>query len=84
MTTLTGALVRELSLGGGNWVICGASPATTDHRVVDLLLGDASKARDRLGWSPQVDFPGLVRMMTDADMELVGLEKARAEAGLVR
>jgi len=35
---------------------------------VDLLLGDASKARRVLGWKPSVDFPGLVRMMTDADM----------------
>jgi GDPmannose 4,6-dehydratase len=38
---------------------------------VDLLQGDASKAQRELGWSPRVDFPGLVRMMTDADMQLV-------------
>lgn len=37
LTTLTGALVRELSLGGGTWAICGVSEATTDHAVVDLL-----------------------------------------------
>src|SRR3954447_24229409 len=29
---------------------------------VDLLIGDASKARDKLGWTPQVDFPTLVEM----------------------
>ncbi len=28
---------------------------------VDLLMGDASKARERLGWTPKVDFEGLVR-----------------------
>jgi len=38
---------------------------------VDLLQGDAGKARRELGWSPKVDFPGLVKMMTDADMALV-------------
>jgi len=38
---------------------------------VDLLVGDASKARRELGWQPEVDFPGLVKMMVDADMELV-------------
>jgi GDPmannose 4,6-dehydratase len=35
---------------------------------VDLLLGDSTKARRGLGWKPSVDFPALVRMMTDADM----------------
>lgn len=38
---------------------------------VDLLLGDASKAKTRLGWQPKVSFPELVRMMVDADLELV-------------
>ncbi len=38
---------------------------------VDLLQGDSSKARKELGWSTKVDFPGLVKMMTDADMALV-------------
>jgi GDPmannose 4,6-dehydratase len=36
---------------------------------VDLLVGDASRARERLEWSPTVDFEGLVRMMVDADLE---------------
>jgi GDPmannose 4,6-dehydratase len=35
---------------------------------VDLLLGDASKARRVLGWKPKVGFKELVRMMVDADM----------------
>ena len=37
LTTITGALVRELLLGGGTWAICGVNDATTDHGVVDLL-----------------------------------------------
>jgi GDPmannose 4,6-dehydratase len=49
---------------------------TTDPRFfrpaeVDLLLGDASKARDVLGWKPEVDFRSLVRMMVDADLKAV-------------
>jgi len=36
---------------------------------VDLLLGDASKARDKLGWSPKVRFPELVQMMIESDLE---------------
>jgi GDPmannose 4,6-dehydratase len=35
---------------------------------VDVLLGDATKARTQLGWEPRVSFDELVRMMVDADM----------------
>jgi GDPmannose 4,6-dehydratase len=38
---------------------------------VDLLVGDSSKAQKILGWHREVDFPGLVTMMVDADMDLV-------------
>jgi GDPmannose 4,6-dehydratase len=36
---------------------------------VDLLVSDPSKARDNLGWDPEVTFEGLVRMMVDADLK---------------
>ena len=39
-------------------------PAEVDH-----LIGDCSKAKAALGWTPEVDFTGLVRMMVDADLE---------------
>ncbi|MEO9104199.1 MAG: GDP-mannose 4,6-dehydratase [Terrimesophilobacter sp.] len=35
---------------------------------VDLLIGDASKARDVLGWEPQVAFTELIQMMVDSDL----------------
>lgn len=38
---------------------------------VDLLIGDASKARKVLEWEPKVRFHQLVRIMVDADMELL-------------
>lgn len=38
---------------------------------VDLLVGDPSKAGQKLGWEPQVDFRQLVRMMVDADLKLL-------------
>ncbi len=37
---------------------------------VDLLIGDASKARTRLGWEPEVDFPTLVQMMVEHDLAI--------------
>ena len=39
---------------------------------VDLLLGDATKAKDRLGWSSSTDFSDLVREMVTEDMRLAG------------
>ncbi|MEY2471489.1 MAG: GDPmannose 4,6-dehydratase [Actinomycetota bacterium] len=47
---------------------------------VDLLIGDASKARERLGWRPEVTFEGLVARMVDADIERIGALK---RAGLL-
>jgi GDPmannose 4,6-dehydratase len=38
---------------------------------VDVLVGDASKARDVLGWQPSTTFKDLVRLMVDADMSIV-------------
>ena len=35
---------------------------------VDLLVGDASHAREQLGWSPTVSFEGLVDLMVDAEL----------------
>ncbi|GAA4413272.1 GDP-mannose 4,6-dehydratase [Actinokineospora soli] len=43
---------------------------------VDLLVGDATKAREELGWKPEVDFESLVAMMVDHDL--------RVEAAKVR
>ena len=37
---------------------------------VDTLLGDATKAREKLGWSPKVTFPELVREMVTEDLKL--------------
>ena len=36
---------------------------------VDLLIGDPSRARDELGWTPRVGFEELIHMMVDADLE---------------
>src|SRR5580693_9920514 len=38
---------------------------------VDLLVGDPTRAHDVLGWKPEVDFPALVTMMVEADMDLI-------------
>jgi GDPmannose 4,6-dehydratase len=40
---------------------------------VDLLMGDASKAKQKLGWQARTSFEELVRVMLKADLELQGI-----------
>jgi len=47
-------------------------PAFNRPAEVEHLLADPSKARDELDWEPEVSFEELVRMMVDADLELLG------------
>jgi GDPmannose 4,6-dehydratase len=42
---------------------------------VDTLIGDASKARARLGWKPRITFQGLVERMVDADLERLAAKR---------
>ncbi|RJQ46777.1 MAG: GDP-mannose 4,6-dehydratase [Gaiellales bacterium] len=48
---------------------------------VDMLIGDASKARKQLGWAPQVTFQEMIEMMVDSDMEIV---QAEIDTGFTR
>ena len=41
---------------------------------VDLLIGDATRAREVLGWKPSVEFSGLVQMMVEADLKRLSAE----------
>lgn len=47
---------------------------------VDLLLGDATKAREKLGWEPKVPFKEMVRIMIDHDLQLARDEKMLRES----
>src|SRR5437667_9982047 len=53
-------------------------PALLRPAEVEHLLGDASKARKDLGWTPSVDFRQLVEMMVDADLARLGASSAGA------
>jgi len=48
-------------------------PAEVDH-----LIGDASKAKAELGWEPRTSFEELIRLMVDADHELLSRDRATA------
>ena len=56
-------------MGFDDWAqYVGSDPRFERPAEVDVIIGDATKAREKLGWEPKVDFPGLVRMMVEADM----------------
>ena len=42
---------------------------------VDILVGDYSKAKRLLGWAPRTKFPDLVKLMVDADVQLLKEER---------
>jgi GDPmannose 4,6-dehydratase len=78
--------VRELiEVAFGHAGLDWKKHVTLDQRFlrpaeVDLLIGTPEKAKARLGWTPTVDFAGLVKMMVDADLARLGKapEPARA------
>ena len=51
-------------------------PAEVEH-----LVGDASKARDKLGWEPRTSFKEMVRLMVDADLEMLAAGVPQKQAG---
>ena len=59
-------------------------PAFLRPAEVHHLLGDSSKARQELGWKPQITFEGLVKMMVDEDLARLKREAANSSGGLAR
>ena len=58
-----------------------SDPRFTRPAEVDILTGDASKARAQLGWKPRVHFPELVRMMVESDLELESSDRGAGSRG---
>jgi len=51
-------------------------PAEVEH-----LIGDPSKAREKLGWNPRTTFEDMVKLMVDSDMELLARGVPQKQAG---
>jgi GDPmannose 4,6-dehydratase len=47
---------------------------------VDILIGDSTKAREKLGWQPSVTFEELVALMVEADLEVLGLSSPKGQS----
>ena len=52
-----------------------------DHAEVDTLLGDPSKAKEQLGWEPEISFEDLVKEMVKADLEEAKKDELCQRAG---
>jgi len=58
---------KGIDTNSGKELVCVSSKYFRPSEV-DLLLGDSSKARKKLGWKPKVSFEQLVKMMVDSDV----------------
>jgi GDPmannose 4,6-dehydratase len=67
--TWEGEGLDEVGLGPDGQSLVKVEPRYFRPAEVEYLLGDPSKARDELGWTPGTDFKALVAMMVDADLE---------------
>ncbi len=47
---------------------------------VDLLIGDPTKAKEKLGWQPSINFEDLVKLMVDSDLHLLGITSPNADS----
>jgi GDPmannose 4,6-dehydratase len=65
-----GTGVDEVGLDADGRVVVSIDPAYFRPAEVESLLGDAARAREKLGWQPRVDFESLVSEMVDADLQL--------------
>ena len=61
---------KGIDVSSGN-VFVEVSPRYYRPTEVELLIGDPSKAKAKLGWEPQVKFEELVKIMVNADLEKV-------------
>lgn len=71
---------EDTAFKAGQEVVC-VDPKYFRPTEVDLLIGDATKAKEKLGWQPQCSLSQLVREMVAADIETFKKEKILKDAG---
>ncbi len=70
----------EFKINPGTCIIA-VDPKYYRPTEVDLLIGDASKAKNKLGWSPKYSLKDLIKEMVESDLNLMKKEKYIAEGG---
>jgi GDPmannose 4,6-dehydratase len=77
---VTRVMNKEAMVEEGKEVVA-IDPTYYRPTEVDMLVGDPSKAQQKLGWTPQYDLESLIREMVQADIELFRREKLLKESG---
>jgi len=72
--------VDERGVWNGNTIIT-IDPGYFRPTEVESLLGDASKARQKLGWRPRIGFNELVKEMAEADLHIAERERLMKDRG---
>ena len=72
--------VDEIGVDAQGRTIVSIDPAYFRPSEVDSLVGDAGKAREKLGWRPRIGFEALVDEMVDADRKLAERERVPGRA----
>ena len=75
--TWRGSGVEEKGYDAAGRLLIEVDPRYFRPTEVEFLLGDPGKARQKLGWVHQTNFPELVREMMESDLELVAKETPR-------
>jgi hypothetical protein len=71
----------RLAILGARAAPCAAVRSILTAERADELVGDASKARQRLGWRPEISFQALVKEMVASDLKAVAMEAWRKDRG---
>jgi len=79
--TWEGEGLDERGVDGQGRTLVQVDPRYFRPTEVEFLLGDPTRAREVLGWTPQVTFAELVDIMVDADLEVVRRDVTLREAG---
>ena len=85
VASINSGRLEELELNGCKLKVGDVVVAVDPHYYrpteVDLLIGDPSKAHEKLGWKPKYDLPALVKDMMKSDLKLMKRQKFLKDSG---
>ncbi len=79
--TWKGKGIEEKGYDQQGKMIVAVDPRYFRPTEVDSLLGDATKAKEKLGWEPKISWAALVKEMVDADLRIAERDKLTKESG---
>ena len=81
LAKIKGRITKSLSTANEKDVMVAVDPAYFRPTEVDLLIGDSTKAREKLGWKPKYDLKGLIADMVQSDINLIKKDKYLNDGG---